>query len=119
MFLCSFLVSLVQNDKESVQLVAGNTTVPTTQAPNPVTAATVDTRSANSREFVQSVATVSITVSRMSAPDSVTSAIVGKRSPNATVIEIVQSVAASKTEPWLSYVVLITTISCFNLLSFK
>jgi len=78
MFLCSFLVSLVQNDTESVQLVAGNTTVPTTQAPNPVTAATLDIRSANSREFVQSV-------------------------------------AASKTEPRLSYVVLITTISCFNL----
>jgi len=98
MFLFSFLVSLVQN-----------ATVPTTQAPNPVTAATVDIKAANWRE--------SVTISMMSALDSVTSVAEDERSANDRVV----SAAASETEPWPSFVVLITTISCFsfNLLSLE
>lgn len=107
--LISFLVSLLQN-------ATGNVTVPTTQTLSPVTTATVDIRSAKSREFVQCGAAVSITVSCALASDLVTSATVDKRSANATVTIIVQCVAASKTARWLSYVVLIATISCFNLL---
>jgi len=109
MFLFSFLVSLVQNATESGQPVTGDIAVPTTQVPNPVTAATIDIKSSNSREFV--------TVSRMSALDSATSVVEDERSANNRVF----SLAASKTEPWSSYVVLITTISCFsfNLLSLE